>query len=82
MYRIQEFIRPRTFDAPHGKISILTAIINPKFSATRNCAVPVYESCMLARSKKRSANTKKVKPLAEKEGSLSRDKIDVEYFFN
>ena len=32
---------------------------------------------MLARSKKRSTNTKKFKPLSEIEGALLRDKIEV-----
>ena len=36
---------------------------------------------MLARSKKYSTNTKKVKPLAENEGSLLRDKIEAGVFF-
>ena len=35
----------------------------------------------MARSKKHSINTKKVKPLAENEGALSRDKIEVGDFF-
>ena len=37
---------------------------------------------MLARSKKYSTNTKKVKPLAENEGSLLRDKIEAGVFFS
>ena len=35
---------------------------------------------MLARSKKHSTNTKKVKLLSEKEGDLSRDNIEVRNF--
>ena len=80
MYLIQEFMRPCKFEEPNGNITILTAIINPKFPAKRNCAVPACEYCILERSKKRSANTKKVKPLEEKEGDLLRDKIEVGYF--
>ena len=77
MYRIQEFMRPRTFEEPNGNINILPEIINPKFPAARNCAVPECESCMLARYKKRLTKNKKVKYLAEKEGALSCDKIEV-----
>ena len=82
MYRIKEFMRPRTFEEPNGNINILPEIINPKFSAARICAVPACESCMLEISKKRLSNTKKVKPLAKKEEALSRDEIEVGEFFN
>ena len=63
-------MRPRTFEKPNGNINILPAMINPKFLAARNCAVPSCESCMLERAKKRSANTNKVNPPAEKEGDF------------
>ena len=66
MYRIKEFMRTRTFEEPNGNRTILPSIINPKFTAVRNCSVPACESCMLERAKKRSTNTKKVNPLAEK----------------
>ena len=55
----------------------MIAIINPNFFYARNFAVPARESCMLARAKKLSTNTTKVKPLSEKEGALSRHKIEV-----
>ena len=35
----------------------------------------------MVRSKKRSTNTKKFKPIAEKEGALSRDKLKLEILF-
>ena len=35
---------------------------------------------MLARFNKRLSNTKNVKPLEDREGALSRDKIEVRYF--
>ena len=66
MYRIKEFMRKRTFEEPNGNRTILPSIINPKFTAARNCSVPACESCMLERAKKRSTNTKKFNPLAEK----------------
>ena len=77
MYRTQEFMRLRKFEEPNGKKTILKVIINPKFHATRNFAVPACESCMLERSKKHSTNTKKVNPLTENEGYLLHDKIEV-----
>ena len=70
----------RTFKEPKGNRNILPEIINPKFPSASNCAVPACKSCMLEISKKSPTNTKKVKPLAEKEGSLSRDKIEIGYF--
>ena len=73
-------MKPRTFGEPNVNITIIPVIINTKFPAARNCALPACESCMLDKSKKRSTNNKKVKPLAEKEGDLSRDKVEVEYF--
>ena len=80
MYRIQEFMRPHKSEEPNGNRNILPVIINPKIPAAGNCAVPACESCMSARAKKRSTNTKKVKLLVENEGALSRDKIEVGYF--
>ena len=69
------------FEEPNGNRTILPEIINPKFSAVINCAVPACESCMLSIPKKHSPNTKKLNPLAEKEGALSRDKIEFGDFF-
>ena len=70
-------MKPRTFEEPKGNLTILQVIVNPKFYATRNFELPACESCMLERSRKRSTNTKKFKPLVEKEGSLSCAKIEV-----
>ena len=82
MYHIQDFMRPCTFEEPNFNRTIIPSIINTKFPAARNCAVPACESCMLAGSKNRSTNTNQVKPLAENEGALSRDKIEVGDFFS
>ena len=76
IYYIKSFIRPGIFEETNGNITILPDIINPKFTAARNCSVPALESCMLAISKKRSTNTKEEKTLKKKEGYLSRDKIE------
>ena len=80
MYLIQKFMRPHTFEEPNGNITILQSIINTKYPAARNCAVLACEFCMMERAKKRSTNTKKVKPIPEKEGALSRDIVEVGYF--
>ena len=58
MYRMQEFMRPCTLEQPNGNITILTEIINLKFTAAINCAVPACESCMLERANNRSNNAK------------------------
>ena len=63
IYRIQDCMKPCTFEEPSGNRTILLEIINPKFSAARNFGVPACESCMLERAKSRSTNTKKFKPL-------------------
>ena len=81
MYRIKEFMRPRTFEEPNGNINILPDIINPKCLAARNCAVPFCESCILARSNERLINAKKLNTLVGKLGYLSYDKIEVGDFF-
>ena len=62
--------------------TILPVIINIKFPAARNFEVPAFESCMLARAKKRLTIAKKVKPLAENNGALFCDKIEVGDFFS
>ena len=36
MYRIQEFMKPHTFEETNGNRTILPEIINPKFPAERN----------------------------------------------
>ena len=74
-------MKPRTFEEKNDNITILPEIINTRFIAARNCAVPACDSCMLERYKKRSTNNKKVKPIPEKEGALLRHKIEVGYFF-
>ena len=55
----------------------MPAIINTKFTAAKHFAVSACEYCMFARAKKRLDNTKKVNPLAENEGELQCDKIEV-----
>ena len=77
MYCIKELMRTCIFEEPNINRTILPGIINPKFPAARNCAVPVCEYFMLVRAKKRSTNTKNIKTLSEKEGALLRDKIEV-----
>ena len=64
MYRIQDFIRPCTFDEPNDNITILPVIINPRFHATKTFAVPACGYCILVRAKKSSTKNKNVKPLA------------------
>ena len=52
-------------------------IIVPKLATSAKCAVPVCESFLLGRSKKRSPGVSKAKYLPEKEGILDRDKCEV-----
>ena len=80
IYCVQEFMRTCTSEKQSGNIAILPAIINTKFPSSRNCAAPVCESCMSARTKKRLNNTKKVMPKTENEVALYCDKIEVGCF--
>ena len=52
-------MKPRTFEEPNGKKTMLLAIINPKFPAAINFSVPACESCMLKGSKNLPTNTEK-----------------------
>ena len=73
-------MRPHIFEEPNGNRTILIAIINPKFTSARNFLLTACEAFMFLRAKNILTNTIKVKPLAENEGSLLCDKIEVGYF--
>ena len=77
MYRVQELMRERTFEEPLGKRTVLPPIIKPKFPSARNCVIPVCQSCLLARARKRSPNAKRSSVIPESEGALSRDRYEV-----
>ena len=77
MYRVQELMRERTFEESLGKRTVLPPIINPKFSSARNCVIPVCQSCLLARARKRSPNAKHSMVIPESEGALSRNRYGV-----
>ena len=54
----------------------MAPIIQPKFATAEKCTVPVCESCLLGRVKKRSPS------VAKKKGILSRDKYKVGDFMS
>ena len=66
MQWIQELMRPQKYEEPNGNMAVLPPIVKPKFPPAKNYAVPAYESCMLARARKRPTNVNKVQPLPEK----------------
>ena len=45
---------PQQVEEPDGTKHVMALIIQKKFSTAAKCAVPVCESCLLGRSKKRS----------------------------
>ena len=57
-------------------------IIQPKFATAAECAVPICESCLLGRSKKKSPGLAKKKAVPEKKGILARDKYEVVDFIS
>ena len=67
----------RTFEEPLGKRTVLPPIIKPKFPSAWNCVIPVCQSCLLARARKRSPNVKRSSVIPESEGALSRDRYEV-----
>jgi hypothetical protein len=77
MQRIQELMRERTYEEPLGQRTVLPPIIKAKFPSARNCAIPFCQSCLLARARKRTPGVKHAHADPEKEGALSRDRIEV-----
>ncbi len=70
-------MRERTFEEPLGQLTILPPIIQPKFSSAWNCIIPVCQSCLLARARKRTPNVKLSKAIPKNEGALSRNRYEV-----
>jgi len=82
MFWIQELTREQKLEEPNGTCSVLPPIIQAKFPTSSKCAVPAYESCLLARAKKRSVGIAKVKAVPEKEGILASDKYEAGDFIS
>ena len=61
MHRIQELMTSQRVEDPNGTKHVMGPIIQPKFAAVVKCAVPVCESCLLGRAKKRSPGVAKKK---------------------
>ena len=76
MHRIQELITPQRVEEPDRTNHIMRSIIKPKFATSANFAVPVRESCLLGRAKKRSSGVANKKAVPEKKGILARDKYE------
>ena len=80
MHRIQELMTSKRFKEPNGTNHVMGPIIQPKFATAAKCAVPVCESCLLGRAKKRSPGVVKKKTVPEKKRILARDKYEVTDF--
>ncbi len=77
MQRIQELMRDQTYEEPLGQRTVLPPIIKAKFPFARNCTIPLCQSCLLARARKRTPGVKHAKADPEKERALSRDRYEV-----
>jgi hypothetical protein len=66
-----------TYEEPLGQHTVLLPIIKAKFPSARNCVVPLCQSCLLARARKRTPNVKRTRDLPESEGALSHDQYEV-----
>ena len=53
-------------EEPDGTNHVMAPIIQIEFTTAEKCAVPVCESCLLGRSKKRSPDVAKKKSVPEK----------------
>ena len=77
MKRVQSLMRERVMkddnNNPGG--DVLPQVIHPKLPNAASCAIPVCETCQLARQKQRTPKTKTSKAVKEKEGILSADYI-------
>ena len=82
MHHIQDLMIPQQVEEPNGTKHGMMPIIQPKFAIAEKCAVPVCESRLLGRAKKRSPGVAKKKAVPEKKGILSRDKYEVGYFMS
>ena len=73
---------PQQVEEPDGTKHVVALIIQTKFSTAAKCAVPVCESCLLVRAKKRSPGVVNKKAIPEKKGILARDKYEVGDFMS
>ena len=71
MHHIHELMMQQRVEDPYGNKHGMAPIIQPKFATAAKCAVPVYESCLLGRAKKRSPGVAKKKPVPEKKVILA-----------
>jgi hypothetical protein len=58
MYQVQERMQERTYEEPLGQRMVLPPVIKAKFPSAQNCVVPLCQSCLLARARKRTPNVK------------------------
>jgi hypothetical protein len=68
------------FNEPFGQRTILPPIIKPKFPSARNSVIPVCQSCLPARARKRTPNVKCSKAIPESEETLNRNRYEVGEF--
>ena len=82
MHNILELMTQQRVEEPDGTNHVMGPIIQPKFATAAKCVVPICESCLLGRDKKRSPGVAKKKAVPEKKRILARDKYEVTDFMS
>ena len=77
MQRIQSMMRERHYEDHLGRTESHPPIIKPKYASTSSCRIPLCQSCLLARSRRRSPNVKRSQVNQDSEGAISRNKLEV-----
>ena len=71
MQRIQSMMRERHYEDHLGRTESHPPIIKPKYASTSSCRIPLCQSCLLARSRRRSPNVKRSQVNQDSEGAIS-----------
>ena len=67
-------MKPQRYKEPSGSSGVMEPVITPHISDASSCAIPVYESSELARSKQRNPKVTRSKAIPEREGCISTEK--------
>jgi hypothetical protein len=77
MQRIQSMMRDQHYEDHLGRTECHPPIIKSKYASTSSCKIPLCQSCLLARSRRRSPNVKRSQVNEDSEGAISRNKLEV-----
>ena len=77
MQRIQAMMRDQIFQDELGRTQCHPPIIKAKSPSTSSCQIPLCQSCLLARSRRRSPEVKRSQVNRDSEGAISRGMVEV-----